>query len=265
MSYESCMRYGYLLASSLYLIYWLLLYYKIKDHNLFRRWLWFFSLQFAILGPISAVVWFGDWWQPETVLGLSWGIEDIILGFANGGLATGVWLVVFEPITKAPVIPAKAGIHVFSNQPKAGHQDGHQGDDGLLKLNKLKLILPLLIYISLATIGLLIFQLNSFWANIFGLSIMTISILIARIDLWRVSIFSGLFMVMSATTIYLAMSLLMPGWIEQTWLFDRLIGINFIGVPVEDYLWYFMVGAGLSLILPNAYAMKLKINLRKRF
>lgn len=241
------MKYGYLIASSLYLIYWLLLYFKTKDHNLVRRWLWFFSLQFAVLGPIAAVVWFGDWWRPETVMGWKWGIEDVILGFTNGGLATCVWALVFR-------------FDNFIPDHDRGSQDLQPNkSDVLLTLNKLKLILPLLIYIGLATVGLLIFQLNSFWANCLGLAVMTIFILATRIDLWRASLFSGLFMVGSATTIYLAMRFILPGWIEATWLFDKLMGPAFLGVPIEDYLWYFLVGAGLSLILPYAYGMKLEL------
>ena len=53
-----------------------------------------------------------------------------------------------------------------------------------------------------------------------------------------------------ALPIYLVIYYFAPDWISSTWLYADLSGPTFLQVPIEDYLWYFMVGASLSTILP---------------
>jgi len=215
-------RYVYLLSSSLFLIYWLILWFKLKGNEPARRQLLFFSCLFAILGPISALVWFGDWWQPTTIWGTKAGIEDFILGFTNGGLATTAYYFFFKPSETS----AKP-------RPKT-------------------IIVLLLLYIGLATLGMLVFALNSFESNILGLFCVVLLAHWKRRDLRSLSIISGLSLVLMALPIYLLIGWLSPGWIETTWHFTSLSGLTWFKVPIEDYLWYMMVGSALSVIAPLA-------------
>jgi len=37
--------------------------------------------------------------------------------------------------------------------------------------------------------------------------------------------------------------LIVPGWMARTWNFHTLSGVQILGVPAEDLLWAFTVGA----------------------
>lgn len=212
----------YLISASLFFIYWFALWFYLRDQASARKSLLKLSCLFAILGPISALVWFNDWWRPATILGYQAGIEDAVLGFTNGGLATHLYLFFFNA----------------------------QSTSSFAKNWQVSTLL--ILYIIIVTLGLLYFQLNSFYANIFGLTSVLIVALSYRRDLWLMSVISGLALLLATIPVYALIYFLAPTWIDATWNFTQLSGYTFLKVPIEDYIWYFMLGSALSLILPVA-------------
>ena len=50
-----------------------------------------------------------------------------------------------------------------------------------------------------------------------------------------------------------------PGWIESVWVWDKLSGVKFTGIPIEDLIFYFQAG----FIAAPLYDYMLGIHLRK--
>lgn len=209
-------KYTYLLGSLLFFIYWFYLFFKLKQY---RQRLLVISLIYAILGVTFGFVYTADWWRPETVLGYRIGIEDILLGFSNGGIAAVGYLLFVEVREK-----------------------------GLASWKRL--IMPLLLTGVVTMILFEVLNWNSFYANCIGILVAIFYILIQRKDLIKISILSGVAMVVISLPIYLLMIFVSPGWVEHTWMLEKLSGILFWGIPVEDFVWYFLVGGMISILYP---------------
>ena len=84
----------FLIGSFFILIIWVIFYYHRKD---VRKEMIFMSILVSIMGVIlDAFFWTKDWWHPETITGTLIGVEDIIAGFAIGGITA----VLYEEIFK---------------------------------------------------------------------------------------------------------------------------------------------------------------------
>ncbi len=209
-------KFTYLLGSSLFFVYWLFIYFNLKE---FRSRLIFFSLLYAIIGVTFGFLYTVDWWRPETVFGSRVGIEDFILGFTNGGIAATGYLLFFKV---------------------KGEGEGKVA----------RILAPLLLTAVVTFFLFIVLGLNSFYANSLGILAAIIYILIQRRDLLSISILSGIAMVFLSLPIYLIMIFLSPGWVETAWTLENLSGILALGIPVEDYIWYFLVGAFISILYP---------------
>lgn len=68
-------------------------------------------------------------------------------------------------------------------------------------------------------------------------------LIILRKDLFLNALLSGiLMMLVSMPTLYYSSMLLSPGWIEKIWLWNNLSGIRITGIPIEDLVFYFLMG-----------------------
>jgi len=209
-------KYTYLIGSLLFFVYWSYLFFKLKEY---RRRLLTISFLYAILGVTFGLTYTADWWRPETVLGYRVGIEDFLLGFSNAGIAA-IWYLLFLKIKSRG------------------------------RASWARIAIPL---VSTGIITLVLFKAltwNSFYANSMGILIAIIYILIKRRDLIKTSLISGVVMVLISLPIYLLMIFISPGWVEHTWMLEKLSGILFIGIPIEDFVWYFLVGAMISIVYP---------------
>lgn len=209
-------KYTYFLGSLLFFTYWFYLFFKLKEYH--QRLLIISSL-YAILGVTFGLVYTADWWQPETILGYRVGIEDFMLGFSNAGIAS-VWYLLFLKIKSKG------------------------------QASWMRIVIPL---ISTGISTLILFRMfdwNSFYANSIGILTAIIYILIKRRDLIKISLMSGAVMVLISLPIYLLMIFISPGWVEHTWMLDKLSGVLLLGIPVEDFVWYFLVGGMVSIIYP---------------
>ena len=212
-------KYTYLAGSLLFLVYWIWFYKKYPE---FRKEQVILSVIFAISGPfISYFLFINDWWQPETVFGARIGIEDVIFGFACGGLAA----VIFAPWFK------KSGVNK-------------------IPIKRILRIFPLGVAILFSLILYFGLGLHSFYANIIAGSISTCLIWLYRKDLISISLVSGLILTIISMPVYWILELLSAGWIRQTWHLERLSQINFLSIPIEDLIWFFFVGMLVSILYP---------------
>lgn len=87
-------KYTYFVGTIIFFIPWLILYLWRKD---IRKQMLQLSIWVAIGSLITAYFWWTiDWWRPETITGTRIGLEDLLLGFSNGGIAAVIYEEVFR-------------------------------------------------------------------------------------------------------------------------------------------------------------------------
>jgi len=162
----------------------------------------------------SYLFWTKDWWRPETITGTIVGIEDLILGFAVGGIVT----VVYERVFKKRYIKYK--------------------DDSYYP----GLVSHIAVACALLALLFWLTSLSSFYSVVIALLVVAIRMFYKRKDLIINGITSGIFMSVIILPYYYAIILISPGWIERTYLFDNLSGIMITGIPLEEIVFWFVFG-----------------------
>jgi len=205
-------RFTYLIGSVIFMIPWLILYLLRKD---IRAEMLMMSILMAFASFITGYLfWTIDWWQPETITGTKVGIEDLILGFANGGVAAAIYEEIFKK-----------------------HFSRRRHDK-----NKIKLVILILFSIIFIFYLFYIIRLTSFLASAIVMTLFGILILYLRRDLVLDAIVSGLLMAIVSIPVYLILEIVSPGWIDKTWLYSFLSEIKILGIPIEDLIFYFLAG-----------------------
>ncbi len=208
----------YLVFSLTYLFIWVVLYNKRKD---LRREMLIMSSIVTILGLImEAFVWTKDWWQPETITGTRIGIEDVIFGFALGGITA----VIYEEILKKK----------FTFRQ---HKDHHRTKELLFLIGLL---------VCLGSLANFVYGLHSSVSWLIGTIIPTLALYILRRDFIIPSIITAFLITLLGIFSYWVLHLIDPGFIYRWWFFNNLSGIIILGSPLEDIYWYFTVGLFLG-------------------
>jgi hypothetical protein len=205
-------KYTYLLGTLVLFIPWAILYRHRKD---LRNEMLFMGLMIGVGSFATAYVWWTvDWWRPYTITETVVGIEDILIGFASGGIAA----VIYEEIF---------GKHMYRKK-KDHHELG-----------------AICIALLLAfTIGLLFwrFHLTSFTASTIGMIIVGIILISLRRDLIVASLMNGILMLVVVLPVYYIWMFVSPGYIEQIWLYNFLSGIKITGIPIEELVFWLLFG-----------------------
>jgi hypothetical protein len=212
-------QYAYLVGSLLLCLAWLVVFVAASRSG--RQRMLLYGFVFGLIGLTTAYLFTGDWWQPGTILGYRWSLEDALFGFANGGLAAVLPMLIFKE---------KSGLTGSMPWWKAG--------------------LPWLVVAGITTPMFLVFGWSSFAANCLGLSAALIAVWLIRKDLILPSLISGSLLTLISLPVYLLVIKLSPGWVEDAWLMNNLSGILVLGIPIEDLVWYFLAGAFISVIHP---------------
>lgn len=84
---------------------------------------------------------------------------------------------------------------------------------------------------------------NSFAATIISMLTGIVIILIQRKDLLSDSLITGVLVTFSAALISSIINLITPGWIDEFYHFKNVPHIIFMGLSLDDLVWYFLVGA----------------------
>lgn len=159
-----------------------------------------------------------DWWHPLTITNTRIGIEDFICGFAIGGIAAAL----YEEIFKRH--------HRKNRNRKVEH------DHPIIFFSIIALFL-LSTEFFFSYLGL-----TSFIASTLAEALIII-LLIARhrVPLMQ-ALASGVATAFISMPVYWTMNFLSPGWIDATYYFDTLSKIRFITIPIEELIFYFMMG-----------------------
>lgn len=210
-------KYAYLTGCLLFFIPWAALYWHRKD---LRRAMLIMGVIGAFGSLLTARYWTVDWWRPETITGTRVGIEDFILGISNAGIATVLYAEIFS----------KRLYH----RRRGDHSKG----------------LTVLVILTCALFWVLFNKLhaNSFMSCIVALSVYSAIMLYMRRDLFISSTLNGLLMVLVAAPVYFLMIVLSPDVISHTYIFPTVASMNVFGVPIQEFLFYFVFGFMVALM-----------------
>lgn len=215
ISYNKFMSliYAYLTATALLLIVWLVLFLARKDT---RREMLLISSVFSVLGLFAEAVYIKDWWRPLLITGTSVGIEDFIFSFSVSGIAA----VIYEEVFRKRFKKSAKNVNVPKRRVFVG------------------LVLPLALFFGL----FFIFSINSFLSSVIALTVPVLYFWYKRPDLIADSVLSGVLLLIIMTAVYYPVTLLFPNWIHEFWLFENVPPILVLGVPIDDVLWYILLG-----------------------
>ena len=171
----------------------------------------------VIVGVLSLVTsyywWTIDWWRPLTITATRIGIEDFVMGFTTGGIMASI----YEAVFRRGLYKRKLHHHVSG-------------------------ALTLLFLLAQTTMWLFWgVGLTSFWASTIAMVIVALVMIFTRKDLLKSSIITGVLMVFISALFYYTILLLSPEWINHTYLLG-LSGIRITGVPIEEYVFWFLSG-----------------------
>lgn len=203
-------RYAYLFISILFAIPWVILYIHRKD--LQKK-----ILLMSILVGIAAVIWepyfLKDYWQP--LYATKFPIEDFLYGFFGGGIVTSFYEEFFGK--------------KFAKRKNRKHH-------------------WLWFVPSLAILGLLSFHipfwfgLNSIYAAFISYVTLFCIMIFYRKDLFSDALKSGLFMAFITLIIYIFTLIIFPNVFIVMWDLPKLSHIFLLKIPLEEYLWAFLMG-----------------------
>ena len=206
-------RYAYFIATLPALAIWLYFYVKRED---LRREMLVISALIGLLSIVTSYYWWtADWWRPLTITGTKVGIEDFLLGFGYGGIMAVVYAV-FTGRRYGRRRAITHGLHDFY----------------------------LILFLLAQTTTWLFYGvgLTSFYASTFAMLLVTAVMLFMRKDLMFNAIMSGLFVAAISTLFYATASLVSGEWADKTYMLDTLSGIHVVGIPVEEFIFWFLAG-----------------------
>jgi len=179
------------------------------------------SILFGIGGIISESIYVQDWWQPLTITDTLIGIEDFLIGALIGGIAAVSYTIVFNKKIKT--------------KSKRKKEE--------LKKN-INFIFIAIVTLSFFFGSFYILKLNSFYTAIIAFITPTFIILHKRKDLIKDSIPSGFLLLIIGRAVYYILLSIQPEFISKFWyLPDEWYAKIFLGVPIGEYIWFFLAGA----------------------
>lgn len=213
----SSIPYTYLIGSLIFLAMWGVIFYFRKD---LRREMLLTGSMGSLIIWIGGAYWFThDWWYPQTILGNGGGIEDIIFGFANFGIAAVIYDVVFHKRYSA----------VHWHKPKIFI--------GIFLLLTITGFLSVCLFLNGA---------KSFIAYPIVALLASSVLWFSHRQLFINSLGSGFLLMLISIPVYWVLNFISPGWITHTYLFNSLTGITLFTVPIEEYVYYFATGMAIG-------------------
>lgn len=168
--------------------------------------------------------WTKDWWHPATITNTKLGIEDVLLSASNGGFVFALYFTFFR------------------NQKIISKNVNIKKSSFILILN--------LFLLSFLFWGI---KLSSFYATT-TCFLLTCTILFYKKPTVIIpSLFTGAVMVFSYIPVYLILITTVPELIIRIWYMQNLSGVLFLGIPIEDIVFYSVGGIYASAVLfyPN--------------
>lgn len=186
----------------------------------------------SALYSLSAIFFVPDYWQPVLVIQAPIGLEDMLFSFANGGIVAFISL------------SAVRGRMRFNYSP-----------GGLLIKYLLCTNLGALFCYFFYQAGVPVMT-----CCLMAMPVVGLTLLIKNRRHWPLSVMGALGFTLLYMAVTALLSLRFPSFYEQ-WTMENLLGVRFLGLPVEEYFWAFGFGAVFPLIM--AYAMGITLEGRK--
>lgn len=213
-------QYSYLIGDLVLFVIWLILYLWRKDT---RKEMILTSIFFGFMGLIVEATYGKDWWYPLTITNTLPGPESFLFGFFIAGIGAVIYCIVFNKKVQIKKVSKK------QNKKRNLH------------------------FAEFLSLGIIIFfltvyltPLNSFYSSIPAFLIPLLIIWIKRKDLIMNSILSGILLMLISFFAYIIPELINPGWIASAWTMENLSSILILKIPIEDLLWFFLVGLGIG-------------------
>ncbi len=207
------LEYLYLLATLPVLIIWLIFFLLRRD---LRKEMIELSILIGVLSVLTSYYWWTvDWWHPPTMTGTRVGIEDFLLGFGMGGIMA----VIYEVVVARRYSKRRAS---------------SQGMYGFF----------VILFLLAQTTQWLFYGvgITSFYATTTAMILVSAVMLCIRKDLIVDAMVSGFLSAIVSMVFYATIILVSPEWIENTYIFNTLSGIRVVGVPVEEFIFWFLAG-----------------------
>ncbi len=206
-------RYFYIVSSLLYFLIWLFLFVRRKD---LRKGMLLLSVAFGIAAVLTEEMFSQDWWRPEMFTGTPIGIEDFLFGFSVAGIAAVLYKELY-------------GLRLKNGAETAGAGKGRRF---------------LLAFAVLFLTLFYVLKLGSFYSAILAYAAGIFFIVSHRKDLIRESVVNGILLLILSSAIYYVLFLIYPNYIEKLWyLGDNWYSILILGIPLKEYLFFFLTGA----------------------
>ncbi|MCH7605328.1 hypothetical protein IID24_05065 [Patescibacteria group bacterium] len=210
--------YAYLVGSLVFFLIWLAVFIVRRDLRKEILWASFLAMPFGL----SEIFFVPEYWNPPSLFNLidkiGFGIESLLYTFSIGGLAA----VSFEFVRgrKLQKIVADRKLHIVPY------------------------IINILIYLGLE----LVFPEQSIYNASVSLLIGAGIIGYLRRDLIRQIIFSGFFFSFAYFVLFSIFNVLFPDFVKDVYSLDNFIGFSIIGVPIEEIIFAFSIGAFWSTL-----------------
>jgi hypothetical protein len=174
------------------------------------------SFLIGILSVITAHYWWTiDWWRPATITGTTVGIEDLLMGFGSGGIMAVAYEILFRK-------------RLYHTRTKQLHCP-----------SSFTVLLLLAFLTSWLFWGV---GFTSFWASSIAMVIAAGVLFYYRKDLFINGLLSGALMVAISLSFYFTIMLISSEWIGKTYLFNTLSGWLVLGIPIEEFVFWFLAG-----------------------
>ena len=85
-------------------------------------------------------------------------------------------------------------------------------------------------------------KLNSIYSNDIGFGLTALIILYIKPEFIKKSIFSGFYMIVISIIGYKIILTIYPNLINDWWLLKNISGILFLGIPIEEIIWFALFG-----------------------
>ena len=210
-------QYTYLIGDLILLIIWLALFLRRKDT---RKEMLIIGICFGLATILTYAAYAEDWWRPLTLTGESnFSVEDFLFGFFIGGISA----VIYE--------------HLFNKRIKIKNVKKLKD-----KKRNISLLIILFLMAAIFLVSFFILGNNSLKSTIAAFVIPTLIIYKKRPDLIKNSLVSGVLILALSIVGYNILNLITPGFFDQFWLFENIGRKIFLGIPLEEYVFYLLLG-----------------------
>ncbi len=201
-------HYAYLTGAILIFPVWLILFFVRKAE---RRSIVFVGLYIMLLAIPLEFIWFlKDYWNPLKYIPITTFLyQESIFAFLIGGIASVIYIIPKNP------------------------------NDNTKFIN---FILPIAILVFSMLFFTNILKINSIYSCDIGFGITALMILYVKPEFIIKSLVSGFLMMVISILGYEILLIIYPNLINDWWLLKNISGIFFLGIPIEEIIWFSLIG-----------------------